>query len=71
MLRSHDYKQAQQCHVMNGKYILQRSVREAFKKKNSKKVGRRRPKTKFYLRKKIVTWRVGTKINFCYEIYGR
>ena len=33
MLRSHDYKQAQQCHVMNGKYILQRSVSEAFKKK--------------------------------------
>ena len=29
----------------------------------SLKVGRR-PKTKSYLRKKIATWRVGTKVNF-------
>ena len=50
------------CHEW--KVYLTKVGKGSLQKKNSKKVGRRRPKTKFYLRKKIVTWRVGTKINF-------
>ena len=59
------------CHQLqnNSKGSLKKKSKKSDNVTKGTQVGRR-PKTTFYLRKKIVTWRVDTKIKFCYEIYG-